>query len=323
MSLEELEPSALRQSAQPDSTELSGLTAVILNWETPDYTIRAASALLEEGLRPEQLVVVDNGSKDASYERLVDELPGCKFVSLPENVGFGGGMNAGVRERESESYLLVQNDAFVHRPGTVRAMLRVLESPSVGIVAPRALHADLTFETTVTALQTPGVALVRSSGLSRLIPNRWQPSWGTYWDHGSSREIQQAVCVVFLVRGRTWRELGGFDERMTLSCGMDHDLCYRARQNGWKVWFAADAEFVHVGSTSMRRYSNPARRVMEARGEGMMIRLNFEPLRARLSLALIAAGLLARSAIFFLAGRRHARADLWATLQGYLGQHPR
>jgi GT2 family glycosyltransferase len=200
-------------------------------------------------------------------------------------------------------------------------MVRALESSTVGIVVPRVLHTDLTVETTVTALQTPAVALVRSSGLSHLIPNRWQPSWGTHWDHSSSREIQQAICVVFLVRGRTWRELGGFDERMALPCGMDHDLCYRARQAGWKVWFAGDAEFVHVGSTSMGRYSDPARREMEARGERIMMRLNFGPLTARLSFALIAVGLLARSAIFLLAGRRDASADQWATLRGYLGQH--
>jgi N-acetylglucosaminyl-diphospho-decaprenol L-rhamnosyltransferase len=300
---------------------LNAVTAVIVNWETCDYTIRAARALLEEGLQPAQLVIVDNGSRDGSYERLVDELPGCVTISLEKNIGYGRAANRGARERESEGYLLVNNDAFVHRPGTVRAMLRALESPSVGIVVPRALNEDLTLQPTVSALQTPGVALVRASGLSGFIPNRWQPSWSTHWDHSSSREIQQAACVVFLVRGRTWQQLGGFDERITLSHAEDLDLCLRARQAGWKVWFSSDAEFVHVGSASMRRWSSPARREMEGRCEGMMIRRNLSPIAAKLSLAFIAAGLLARSGLFWLMGRGNASKDQRAALRGYLARH--
>jgi N-acetylglucosaminyl-diphospho-decaprenol L-rhamnosyltransferase len=313
------ESSGGQRSAEPESFNLKEVTAVIVNWETADYTIMAASALLEDGLQPAQLVIVDNGSTDESYKRLVEELPGCVTVSLPENIGFGRAVNAGAREREGQSYLIVNNDAFVHRPGTLCTMLRALESPSVGIVAPRVLlNEDLTLQPTVSALQTPGVALVRASGLSRLIPNRWQPSWSTYWDHSSSREIQQAACVVFLVRGRTWQQLGGFNERMTLSHAEDHDLCLRARQAGWRVWFSSDSEFVHVKSASTGRWSSPARREMEGRSEGMIIRRSLSPIAARLSLAFIAAGLGARSALFRLAGRADASADLRAALRGYL-----
>ncbi len=302
--------------------DLAGVTAVIVNWETPGYTIRAATALLEDGLQPEQLVIVDNGSTDGSYERIVDELPACRTISLPENIGFGRAVNVGARQREGESYLIANNDAFVRHPGTLSRMLRALESPSVGIVAPRVLYEDLTLQRTVTALQTPGVAFVRSSGLSRLIPNRWQSSWSTHWDHSASREIQQAACVIFLVRGITWRQLDGFNEEMTLSHAEDHDLCLRARKAGWKVWFSADAEFLHVGSASTRRWSSPARREMEGRSEGMIIRRNLSPVSAKLSLAFIAAGLLLRSVAFRLVGRTDASADLRAALRGYLARTP-
>lgn len=300
--------------------DLTSVTAVLVNWETPDYTIRAARALIDDGLHPSRLVIVDNGSKDGSFERFVAELPGCAAVSLEENIGYGRAANVGADAQESEAYLLVNNDAFVHRPGTVRTMLEALKPPSVGIVAPRVLNEDLTLQPTVSALQTPGVALVRASGISRLIPNRWQPSWSTHWDHGSSREIQQAACVVFLVRGETWRRLGGFDQRMTLSHAEDLDLCMRARQAGWKVWFSREAEFVHIGSATSGRWGSAARREMEGRSEGMMIRRNLGPIRAKLSLGFISAGLLTRALAFRLAGRTDASDDLRAALRGYLAR---
>jgi GT2 family glycosyltransferase len=305
-----------------DSLNLDALTAVIVNWETADLTVRAASALVEEGLDPRQLVIVDNGSKDGSYERLVEAMPESAIVSLPENIGFGRAANVGAQRRQSECVLLVHNDAFAYQRGAVRKLLAELASPRVGIVTPRILNEDLTLQRTVSALQTPAVALVRASGLSRLIPNRWQPSWSTYWDHSSSREIQQSVCVVFLVRSETWRQLGGFDERMTLSHSEDLDLCLRARRVGWKIWFAADAEFVHIGSASTRRWSSPARREMEGRSEGMMIRRNLGPFASKLSLAFISTGLLARAAVFRLAGKTNASADLRAALRGYLAREP-
>jgi len=316
--------SSVREHSGPtaDPGGLDVLTVVIVNWETADYTLQAAAALLDDGLKPDQVVIVDNGSKDGSYQRLVEGLPGCCVVGLPENIGFGRAANTGVRQRDSQAYLFVHNDAFVHRPGSVRALVRGLESPAVGIVVSRVLNEDLTVQPTVTALQTPAVAFVRASGLSRLIPNRWQPSWGTYWDHSSSREIQQTAFVAFVVRRETWEYLGGFDERMTLSHAEDLDLCLRTRQGGWKVWFSAESEFVHVGSASTRRWSSPARREMEGRSEGMMIRRNLGPIGARLSLTFLTAGLFARSIVFRLIGRRDASADLMAAVRGYLARHP-
>jgi hypothetical protein len=57
---------------------------------------------------------------------------------------------------------------------------------------------------------------------------------------------------------------------------------------------------------------------MEGRSEGMIIRRNLRPVSAKLSLALIAAGLWLRSVAFRLMGRAEASADLRAQLRGYL-----
>jgi GT2 family glycosyltransferase len=293
-------------------------TAVIVNWETPQYTIRAARALLEDGLSPEQLVIVDNGSKDGSYETFVRELPGCLTVRIEENIGYARAANLGAASRPAASYLFLNNDAFVHRQGSVGLLVKALEWSSVGIVAPRVLNEDLTLQPTVTALQTPAVALVRASGISRFIPNRWQPSWSTHWDHASSRAIQAAASAVMLVRGVTWEELKGFDEQLYFYAD-DLDLCLRAGKAGWEVWFSSEAEFVHIGSGSTaNRWSSASRCERVGRSEASMIRKNLSPTAAKLSLAFITAGLLARSAVYRLVGQRAASDALRATVRGLL-----
>jgi len=295
---------------------LGGVTAVIVNWETPEYTIRAARALLADGLTPGQLVIVDNGSKDGSYEEITRTLPGCAAIRLEENIGYARAANVGARAQRADSYLFVNNDAFVNRAGSLPAMVRALEDPEVGIVSARVLRNDFTIQPIVVALQTPAVALVRASGLSRLIPNRWQPSWSTHWDQSSSREVQAVSTVAVLVRRRAWEELDGFNEGMYFY-GEDLDFCFRARRKGWKVWFTADAEFLHIGGGSTAtRWSNPERREMVGRSERLMIERNLSPRAAKTSLALMSAGLLGRYAVYRLFGRLGAAEAMRATLRG-------
>jgi GT2 family glycosyltransferase len=296
----------------------SDVTAVVVNWETPDYTIRAVRAIVDDGVEPEQVVIVDNGSQDGSYEQITDELPACTVLHLEENVGYARAANLGVRARKADSYLLINNDAFVHRAGSMRALVEGLGDPSVGIVSARVLTADLTPQPIVAAFQTPGVALVRASGLSRWIPNRWQPDWGTYWDQSSAREVQAVSTVAVLVRAEAWEQLGGFDQRMYFY-GEDIDLCFRARRLGWKVWFTPDAEFLHIGGGSTStRWSNLSRCEQIGRSEARMMRRNLSPLAAYASLTFISLGLAGRYVAFSLRGRRHAADAMRATLRGFV-----
>src|SRR5205085_1249003 len=46
----------------PDAGVMDRLTAVVLNWRTPEQTVRAVSALLGDGVPEERIVVVDNAS---------------------------------------------------------------------------------------------------------------------------------------------------------------------------------------------------------------------------------------------------------------------
>jgi N-acetylglucosaminyl-diphospho-decaprenol L-rhamnosyltransferase len=300
---------------------MSSLTVVITNWGTPDLTIRSARSVIEDGVRPERVVVVDNGSADDSYLRFQAELGDCTLVRLEENVGFARGSNTGARALAGEAYLFVNNDAFVHAPGSVERLLACLRNPEVGVATPRVLNPDLTLQPSVVPANSPAVELVRASGLSRFVPNRFQPSWSTHWDHATVREIQAVNGAVLLVRGRTWHELGGFEEQAYMYTE-DLDLCWRARKRGWKVWFTPEAEFVHLGNVATgRNWSTPQRAEMIGRAQAAMIRRHMPRVRAEATLGLISAGLAARWLAFALLRRdREAAESLRGALRGYLGR---
>ena len=303
-------------------TALADLVAVVLNWRTPDYTVRAVRALVEDGVRPERVVVVDNGSADDSTERFRIELPAARLLALEENVGFARGNNLGASALAAGSYLFVNSDAFVHAPGAVRQLVASVERPGVGIAVPRLLNEDGTLQPIVVPTSSPLPELVRASGLSRFVPNRLQPDLGTHWDHARSRRVQAAIGAVLLVRAEPWRELGGFDERRFMYAE-DIDLCWRATKLGWHIAFVADAEFVHLGNASGgARWSDPERAERAARAQAEMIRDHLPRREAALTIWIMAAGAAGRSALRRALGDRAGAATLRAWARGYVGRDP-
>jgi GT2 family glycosyltransferase len=308
----------LAEGARPLGPEAAlNITAVIANYGTPDYTIRSVRALTGDGLAPERIVVVENGSQDDSLDRLREAIPDSVLLPLEENVGFARASNLGARHLPGDAYLFVNSDAFVHRPGSIDALRRALGDPAVGIAVPRFLNEDLTLQPKVVPLSSPSVALVRASGLSRFVPNRWQPRWSTHWDHSESREIQAASGVVFLVRDKLWDEVGGFEEGH-LMYAEDLDLCWHARNRGWKVWFVGDSEFVHIGAgATAKHWDSPERAERIGRAEAAMIRRHLRGARGGLTLGLIRAGVAGRLAFYKATRNREAAAAMRGSLRGY------
>lgn len=297
-------------------TSLDELTAVVVDWNLPDHTIRSVQALLADGVPPQRVVVVENEPTDENWSRVAAALGDSVLVRIGSNIGFARANNVGARTLPGTAYLLVNNDAFVHRPGSVASLVEAIRRPSVGIAVPRLLNEDLSLQPSVAPFTTPLPALVRASGVSRFVPDGWQPRLSTHWSHSSSREVEAAIGAVMLVDGPAWDELGGLSEA-SFMYAEDLDLCWRARERGWKTWFVDTAEFVHLGGASSdRRWATRERSERIGRAEAEMIRDHLPPARAALTIGLMRSGLAARVACFSVARNRAAAASCRGSLEG-------
>jgi N-acetylglucosaminyl-diphospho-decaprenol L-rhamnosyltransferase len=294
------------------------VSAVILNWRTPEHTLRARDALIADGLPAERVLIVDNASGDGSLAAFAARAGSSPALALPENVGFARANNAGAhRLPAARAYLFVNGDAFVHRAGSVAALVAALARPGVGIAVPRLRNPDLTLQPSVVPQSAPLPELVRASGLSRLVPNRWQPSLGTHWDHGGSRVIQSAIGPVLAVAAGAWDAVGGFDERIFMY-GEDHDLFRRIRSAGYEARFVAEAEFIHLGgASSAQRWGDAERAERVARAEATTLVARLPAGRAQVTIGLMAGGVGIRSLVLRLGGRREAGAVQAGWFRGY------
>ena len=118
-------------------------TVVIPNWNGKDLLekyipgIRTALA----GNPANQILVVDNGSTDGSADFLRATFPDVTVLALPQNLGFGGGSNAGFRAAKNDIVVLLNSDMRV-APDFLAPLLEGFRDPEVFAVSCQIFFTD-------------------------------------------------------------------------------------------------------------------------------------------------------------------------------------
>ena len=234
------------------------LLVVIVNFRTADLTLRGLAHLLPDmqalaGVGV-SVTVVDNDSGDGSYEKLCAEVEArgwgdrVQVVASGHNGGFGYGNNVAIRralaQPDPPDYVYLHNpDAHV-RPGALRTMLEFLDAhPEVGVAGTR-IH-DPGAGQHASAFRFPSVLSEIEGGLrfgpvSRLL--RKHSVWADAPDHTAEVDWVSGASAFF--RREVFETVGLFDENFFLYFE-ETDLCRRAREAGWKIWYVHEAVVEH------------------------------------------------------------------------------
>ena len=122
-------------------TSLLDVASVVVTFNSQSHVAQLLDSIPDAmGDLSFSVTVVDNGSTDATLDLLASRAD-CQVVRST-NDGYAAGLNRGVRASPAARAVLVLNPDAVLDPGCVPAMLRVLDRPGVGIVAPRVREED-------------------------------------------------------------------------------------------------------------------------------------------------------------------------------------
>ncbi|NTV65485.1 MAG: glycosyltransferase family 2 protein, partial [Oscillochloris sp.] len=215
------------------------ISAIIPTWNALRFLPACLSALRAQLQPHDEIVLVDNASRDGAGTWARRHAPDVRLLSLPENLGFAGGTNAGIAAAHGELLLLINDDALAE-PGCVDALWAALEAnPRVGAAA-GALVFSRRPELAASAgivFQGDGVAtdLYLGTPVAQL-PN-------------VPHEIFGASGGLALLRRALLDDVGPFAADF-FSYLEDADLAWRARLRGWGAVFAPGARARHVYSAS-------------------------------------------------------------------------
>ena len=258
------------------------------------------------------MVVVDNASGDGTAEMIRDEFPAVRLVALERNLGFAGGVNLAAESAEGEHVLLLNPDTVVHEGAVANLVAFARANPQHGLYGGRTLWPDGRVcagscwgQPSLWSLFCFATMLSSVFKGSRLF----DPESLGGWERDSVREVGIVTGCLLLAPRAVWRRLGGFDERFFMY-GEDADLSLRAWRAGHRPAITPDSVITHeVGVSSESR---PDKLILLMRGKATLLRKHWSPLRRRLGIGFLLAGVAVRGlAPTALRGRHGGQPSAW------------
>jgi GT2 family glycosyltransferase len=248
---------AVRTTLSP-SAESPRLSVVIVNFCQWRNTLRLTRQLRSADCvrsGDAEVVIVDNHSPAHPGVDRIRRASGVSLRRFSRNRGFAKAVNEGCRLGRGDWVLLLNPDMSVGEGflDRVEALTRRLaaEDPRTGVVGFRLRHPDGSRQASCGPFPTlfgtvAGLLLPRARRKCRLLAA------------GERTRVPWVTGCCLLVRRECLEQLGGFDEDFFLYYE-DVDLCLRARDRGWSVWFDPTLEVTHHSPLHLRRVPAPLR----------------------------------------------------------------
>ena len=213
---------------------------VILNWNGRRDLETCLDSLLPQ-TEAKNIVVVDNASSDGSVKLIKNKYPDVMLLQNKKNLGFAGGVNAGIRyalQDNADAVALINNDAVAAKDWLKELSQFLDNNPNVGIATSKIIDAkNHRFDSTGEQYTVWGLAYPRGRG---------EPA-GVQYD--KQTEIFGASGGASIYRAEMLKEIGLFDEDF-FAYYEDVDLSFRAQLSGWRVAYVPQAIVNHqIGAT--------------------------------------------------------------------------
>jgi len=228
---------------------MPAVSVFIINYNTCDLLERCLKSIYEtkDDLAIE-VYVGDNSSNDASAEMVRRSFPEVSLIRYVENLGYTRSVNSLLSLGKGEYYLLAHADVEI-LPNTLREFVEYFErQPQAGILGGNLYYPDGTPNPCEILLPGFRNDLLRLAMrvLKRLPVSRRlvEDLDRTEWSHDFTSMVGGVWNACMMIRREVFETVGYFDERFFVWYA-DWDLCVRAKEVGWSVYYLYPAMAIH------------------------------------------------------------------------------
>lgn len=220
------------------------ICVIILNWQRPSDTIACVRSIQMNEVANLRLLVVDNGSQDDSIQMISKACPNVEILSLPENLGFAGGNNAGIEYAVTAAadYIFVLNNDTIVQTRSISVLVQTLEwNTTWAIAVPKICYYS-----------APERIWAAGACWKRFPPRVKMIGFGALDSprYNHQRELEYATGCALLGRREVFEMVGGFNPDF-VNYHEDYDFCYRARKVGYRLVYAPQSVILHKVSRSL------------------------------------------------------------------------
>lgn len=234
----------------------TGLSIIIITKDTKDLVKELLVSIEKDlSIKPylNEIVIVDNGSKDGTDRLVRDGFAGVKYIRNDFNLGFARAANQGIDHCFSEFVLLLNSDTSLIE-GEIKRMLDVMiENKDIAIVGPQLCYPDLITQRSFALVPSLLLEVIpRAIFEYALLKGKSRPSKkGTpHWIH--PYDVPSIIGAAMMLRREVIQALGGLDERFFFFLE-ETDLCVRAREMGYRVVLYPGARVIHHQGGTVRK----------------------------------------------------------------------
>jgi GT2 family glycosyltransferase len=229
---------------------------VIVNFNSGPALVRCLASIAEHASLA-TTIVIDNASTDNSTALPALGAPGVELHVNNVNVGFGSGVNQGVRHTSADVVLILNPDCVLTAGAVERLEEELRRHPECAVVGPQIRNDDGSIQGSARGDPSIVTGLFgRTTLLTRLFPRSALARRNVRTDvetvtTGESFAVDWVSGACMLARRSAFANVGGFDERFFLYWE-DADLCRRLRHAGHTIRYVPSSVVAHTQGVSSR-----------------------------------------------------------------------
>ncbi len=232
------------------------VSVIVVAYNSKDTIVGCVNSVLDSVKSHSFEIIISDNSQNLDTEKVVEEKFGKNenviFIHNSQNLGFSKGNNVGVKKAQGNYVLFLNPDTKVYEH-TIDGMIEFMrEHPECGastcvVKLPNGELDDSSHR----GFPTPWRSLSYFSGLSKIFPkSRLFGGYNlSYLDTTKTHEIESLAGSFMLMPYAVGEKLGWWDEDYFFY-GEDIDFCYRLIKAGYKIYFVAEYEALHMKGIS-------------------------------------------------------------------------
>ena len=250
------------------------VSIITINYNESEVTLDLLDSVRKLSYANYEVIVVDNASPNDNPDKIKENFPEVNLIKSPENLGFAGGNNLGVKQAKGEYLLFINNDTIVP-PNFIQPLVETLQKNNrIGMVSPK-----IKFHWDPTLIQYAGYTPMNKWTIRNNSIGYHQKDNG---DFDEPKETQSIHGAAMMVPKKVVDEVGMMTEIYFLYYE-EHDWAEMVKRAGYKIFYQPKSYILHKESISTGKFS-PLKTYYISRNRILFARRNFKPLSLGVSL---------------------------------------
>jgi GT2 family glycosyltransferase/glycosyltransferase involved in cell wall biosynthesis len=227
---------------------------VIPHYGDPELTLQCVASIKGTTKAGRVRIIVSDDGSAAEHVARLRTTDGVELVESAANTGFAANCNRGFAHAGGDHDIVLLNNDTIATPGWLEQLQYSAYNsrPGVGIVGPKLLYPDGT-------IQSAGSH--RNLGAPEWFDHRYRFKPSDFPAANVPGDVLAVTGAAMYLKREALDAIGQFDETFGMAYE-DVDLCLRAWEAGFRVWYAPDSVLTHLESKT--RPVDPGPRELDA-----------------------------------------------------------